>query len=76
MPWVRLDRAVTSSDSLGEELAELESAVLDERLANAQPVPAHPVPGPATRLPTAPTQTAADLDEEAELRQLQAELAM
>ena len=60
-------------DELQNELQELESTVLDERLASAAPVPAHPVRSPAARLPAAPTT---ELDEEAELRELQAQLAM
>lgn len=67
--------AEVDEDELQSELQELESNALDERLAGAAAVPAHPVRSPAARLPSAPTAQL-DLDEEQELRELQAQLAM
>ncbi|KAG6378787.1 Snf7-domain-containing protein [Boletus reticuloceps] len=57
---------------LREELAELEQAQLDERLAAAEHVPVH-IPSGARE---APKPIAVEDDEEAQLRELQAALAM
>ncbi|KAJ7591119.1 Snf7-domain-containing protein [Mycena floridula] len=59
-------------DALREELEELEQEQLDERLRGADHVPLHQ---PASTVPEERRQVAED-DEEAMLRELQAELAM
>lgn len=59
---------------LQDELAELEQDTLNDRLMGADHVPAH-VPAGAYRADTKQKQAEED-DEEAQLRQLQAELAM
>lgn len=61
-------------DELEAELGELEQEVLNERLAGAEHVPIHrPDTGRAEKAPAA---TVEEDDEEAELRQLQASMAM
>jgi len=62
----------TDETELREELAELEQAQLDERLAAAEHVPVH-IPSGARE---APKPVAVEDDEEAQLRELQASLAM
>lgn len=59
---------------LKNELAELEQEELNERLAGAEHVPVHHPAGPS--IVESPRQRTAEEDEEADLRQLQAELAM
>ncbi|EIW82363.1 vacuolar-sorting protein SNF7 [Coniophora puteana RWD-64-598 SS2] len=59
-------------DELNRELGDLEQEVLDERLAGADHVPLHIPPGAVKETP----QPVAEEDEEAELKRLQAELAM
>ncbi|KAG8218707.1 Snf7-domain-containing protein [Butyriboletus roseoflavus] len=59
-------------DALREELAELEQEQLDERLAGAEHVPVH-IPSGARE---APKQIAVEDDEETQLKELQASLAM
>jgi len=63
-------------DELDEELAELQQEQLDERMLKTGSVPVH---DQIQRMPNAPTKntpTAEEDDEEAELRKLQAEMAM
>jgi len=63
-------------DELDEELAELQQEALDERMLKTGSVPVH---DQIQRMPNAPTKntpTAEEDDEEAELRKLQAEMAM
>lgn len=63
-------------DELDEELAELQQEQLDERMLKTGSVP---VSDQIQRMPNAPTKntpTAEEDDEEAELRKLQAEMAM
>jgi charged multivesicular body protein 4 len=60
-------------DELKDELAELEQETLNERLAGAEHVPVH-TPAGAVKQP--PTKVAEEDEEEAELRALQASLAM
>jgi charged multivesicular body protein 4 len=62
----------TDEDQLREELAELEQEQLDERLAGAEHVPVH-IPSGARE---APKPVAVEDDEEAQLRELQASLAI
>ncbi|KAI0050191.1 Snf7-domain-containing protein [Auriscalpium vulgare] len=64
-------------DVLKEELAQLEQEALDERLLGADHVPVHVPPGatPAAK-ERKPRARTAEEDEDAELRALQAELAM
>ncbi|KAF8842289.1 Snf7-domain-containing protein [Paxillus ammoniavirescens] len=59
-------------DELREELAQMEQEQLDERLAGAEHVPTH-IPSGARE---APKQIAVEDDEEAQLKELQAALAM
>lgn len=61
-------------DELKAELAELEQETLDERLAGAERVPLH-IPAGARRVEEQPNVAVED-DEEAQLRELQAALAM
>lgn len=58
---------------LKDELEELEQEQLNERLRGADHVPIHQ---PPTKVTEDPQRTAVEDDEEAQLRQLQAELAM
>jgi len=60
-------------DELKDELAELEQETLNERLADVEHVPVH-TPVGAVKQPA--TKTAEEDEEEAELRALQASLAM
>lgn len=63
-------------DELDEELAELQQEQLDERMLKTGSVP---VGDQINRMPSAPTKntvSAEEEDEEAELRKLQAEMAM
>lgn len=60
-------------DELKAELAELEQEELDSRLAGAEHVPVH---HPAGKVPPTSIQTAEEDDEEAQLKELQAALAM
>ncbi|KIP07697.1 hypothetical protein PHLGIDRAFT_70544 [Phlebiopsis gigantea 11061_1 CR5-6] len=60
-------------DELKQELADLEQEELDTRLAGADHVPVH---HPAGKIATKPIQTAEEDDEETQLRELQAALAM
>jgi len=65
-------------DELKAELEELEQETLDAQLEGAHPVPIHS-PGArerVARLPSAPTRTAEEEDEDAELNELKAALAM
>ncbi|KAF7352835.1 Vacuolar sorting protein [Mycena venus] len=62
---------VADQEELEAELAALEDEVLETRLMGADHVPVH-APGPVATQPTAVTED----DEEAALRQLQAEMAM
>jgi len=62
----------TDEDELRDELAELEQAQLDERLAGAEHVPVH-IPSGARE---APKQVAVEDDEETQLKELQAALAL
>lgn len=63
-------------DELRNELQELEQDELQSRLVGADAAPAHHLAMPAST-PAAPQKTPAqDTDEDAELRALQAELAM
>lgn len=69
--------AQMDDEELQKELEEMEQDALDAQLEGAHPVPLNS-PGmkaPATRLPSAPTKTAEEEDEDAELRELQAALA-
>ncbi|KAG1820240.1 Snf7-domain-containing protein [Suillus subaureus] len=61
-------------DDLKAELAELEQETLDERLAGAEHVPLH-IPAGARRVEER-SKVAVEDDEEAQLRELQAALAM
>ncbi|KAG1755753.1 Snf7-domain-containing protein [Suillus lakei] len=61
-------------EDLKVELAELEQETLDERLAGAEHVPLH-IPAGARRVEERP-KVAVEDDEEAQLRELQAALAM
>ncbi|CAG7849392.1 Vacuolar-sorting protein SNF7 AltName: Full=Vacuolar protein-sorting-associated protein 32 [Serendipita indica DSM 11827] len=61
-------------DDLKEELKDLEQEVLDEKLAGAAHVPVHTPAGPS-RVAERPKVVAED-DEEAQLRELQASLAL
>ena len=68
-------------DELKAELDELEQETLDAQLEGAHPVPVHAPGGreaaSTSRLPAAPTsKTREEEDEDAELRELQAALAM
>ena len=74
--------AQLDEDALKAELDELEQETLDEQLGEAHPVPMHS-PGaktPAARLPSAPTgqpsRSQEEEDEDRELKELQAALAM
>ena len=63
-------------DELDAEVAELQQEALDERMLKTGSVPVH---DQIQRMPNAPTKntpTAEEDDEEAELRKLQAEMAM
>lgn len=60
---------------LADELAELEQEELNKRLAGADSVPLH-IPGGAAALQALPAKTVEEDEEEAELRELQAALAM
>jgi charged multivesicular body protein 4 len=60
---------------LAEELAELEQDQLNERLMGAERAPMH-VPAGANKVEDSKHKIADEDDEEAQLRQLQAELAM
>ncbi|KAG2056483.1 Snf7-domain-containing protein [Suillus hirtellus] len=62
-------------DELKAELADLEQETLDERLAGADHVPLH-IPAGAHRLTSYVATVAVEDDEEAQLRELQAALAM
>ncbi|KAG8963004.1 ESCRT-III subunit protein snf7 [Tulasnella sp. 419] len=62
-------------DELAAELAELEQEKLDEVLAGAEPVPVH-APAGSSRVEVPKQQVAVEDDEERELRELQASLAM
>ncbi|KAF8639796.1 hypothetical protein AX17_001055 [Amanita inopinata Kibby_2008] len=62
-------------DELKAELEELEQEELNERLAEADHVPAH-IPSGAQKTTTAPRTVAVEDDEEAQLRELQASLSM
>lgn len=62
-------------DTLKDELAQLEQEVLDEKLAGASHVPVHTPAGPS-RVAEQRQAAAAEDDEEAQLRALQASLAM
>lgn len=66
--------AMEDEDDLKAELAELEQETLDERLAGAEHVPLH-IPAGARRVEERP-KVAVEDDEEAQLRELQAALAM
>ncbi|KAG2042907.1 Snf7-domain-containing protein [Suillus americanus] len=66
--------AMEDEDDLKAELAELEQETLDERLAGAEHVPLH-IPAGARRVEERPNVAVED-DEEAQLRELQAALAM
>lgn len=75
-------RTQLDEDALKAELDELEQETLDEQLGEAHPVPMHS-PGaktPAARLPSAPTgqpsRSQEEEDEDRELKELQAALAM
>ncbi|PSR75023.1 hypothetical protein PHLCEN_2v9353 [Hermanssonia centrifuga] len=61
-------------DELKQELADLEQDELNERLAGAEHVPAHRLPGPS-RVEDSRLHSA-EADEEAQLKELQAALAM
>lgn len=63
-------------DALRDELQELEQAELHGRLGGADPAPVHTLPAAATTRPQPAYTAPADADEDAELRALQAELAM
>jgi len=63
---------LVDEDDIKDELAELEQAQLDERLAGAEHVPVH-IPSGARE---APRQIVVEDDEEAQLKDLQAALAM
>ncbi|KAH7887795.1 Snf7-domain-containing protein [Phlebopus sp. FC_14] len=65
----------TDEDELKAELEQLEQEQLDERLAGAEHVPAH-IPAGARRAEERPHATAEEDDEEVQLRELQAALAM
>jgi len=65
--------SLEDEDELKQQLSELEQDVLNERLMGADHVPVHL---PATRVPTAAPVTAEEDDEETQLRELQAALAM
>ncbi|GJE85002.1 Snf7-domain-containing protein [Phanerochaete sordida] len=60
-------------DELKQELAELEQEELDTRLAGADHVPVH---HPAGKVAAKPVQVAESDDEDAQLKELQAALAM
>lgn len=62
------------SSELEEELAQMEQEELNKRLAGAEPAPLHS-PGPAATVKT-PAHAIEEDEEEAELRELQAQLAM
>ncbi|KAG8781197.1 ESCRT-III subunit protein snf7 [Serendipita sp. 411] len=62
------------TEELDAELAELEQEVLDAKLAGASHVPVHTPAGPSKVAER--RQVAAEDDEEAQLRELQASLAM
>jgi len=64
----------SEDDALRDELAELEEEVLNERLAGAEHVPVHAPPN-AVKAPES-RQPIAEDDEEAQLRELQAQLAL
>ncbi|WWC60283.1 vacuolar-sorting protein SNF7 [Kwoniella dejecticola CBS 10117] len=69
---------VLDEDDLKEELEALEQEQLDDRLAGADRVPSH-IPASPVGQTSGPSRVAAQAeedDEEAQLRQLQAELAM
>lgn len=69
--------AELDEDELLGELEDLEAEELDKQLLKPAPVPATAAPTPATKLPSVPQQpAAAKTQEELELEQLQAELAM
>jgi charged multivesicular body protein 4 len=61
-------------DALKDELDELEQDELNTRLSGADHVPVHLPPG--SRSPAAKAPVAAEDDEEAQLKELQAQLAM
>ncbi|KAM0749871.1 Snf7-domain-containing protein [Meredithblackwellia eburnea MCA 4105] len=63
------------STELEDELAELEQEELNKRLAGADSVPIH-TPGSTVAAAKTPAQTIEEDEEEAELRELQAQLAM
>jgi len=63
-------------DMLKAELDELEQEQLDERLAGAEHVPVHTLPGPSRTEVRSPVAVAQEDDEEAQLRELQASLAI
>ncbi|KAG6337351.1 hypothetical protein ID866_1724 [Astraeus odoratus] len=66
---------LADEDDLKRELEELEQEHLDERLAGAERVPVHIPPG-ARREEPSRTRVAVEEDEEEQLKQLQASLAM
>jgi len=63
-------------DELKAELEELEQEQLDERLAGAEHVPVHALAGPSRTEVRSPVAVAQEDDEEAQLRELQASLAI
>ncbi|XP_006460059.1 hypothetical protein AGABI2DRAFT_191825 [Agaricus bisporus var. bisporus H97] len=65
----------TEDAELLQELNALEEDVLNERLAGADHVPVHVPPG-AVKAPEAPKKVTVEDDEEAQLRELQAQLAL
>jgi len=70
--------AMVDEDDLEAELEALEQEELDDRLKGADSVPLHTPASPIGNRVSAPAQKQAidEDDEEAQLRQLQAELAM
>lgn len=71
-PVGMLGHDVADEEDLQRELEELEQEQLDERLANAQPVPVHS-PGPAVKV--GPVKTRQEQEEEDELKELEAMMA-
>ncbi|KIM68583.1 hypothetical protein SCLCIDRAFT_1208777 [Scleroderma citrinum Foug A] len=70
-----LDQNALDEDELKLELEQMEQEVLDERLAGADHVPAH-IPASARKEESRAAVPAVEDDEEAQLRELQAALAM
>ncbi|EJT97491.1 Snf7-domain-containing protein [Dacryopinax primogenitus] len=62
-------------DELKEQLAELEQEELDNKLMGAERAPVH-APSEPSRVAAAPQKTSEEDEEEAQLRALQAEMAM